>query len=81
MDIVQNLVLKTVIANIKLLMKRSVAATRREIPDSIPSRVLGNFHATFSFCPHSVVLESTQRLTEVSIKEFRWGWSAAGAGT
>jgi hypothetical protein len=34
--------------------------TTREIPDSISSRVLGNFTATYSFCLHSLALRSNQ---------------------
>jgi hypothetical protein len=34
--------------------------TAWEIPGSIPSRVLGNFMATYSFCLHSAALSSTQ---------------------
>jgi hypothetical protein len=36
------------------------------------------FQVTYSFCPHSVALGSTQLLTEMSTKEFSWGWSVTG---
>jgi hypothetical protein len=38
-----------------------------------PSRFLGNFKITSSFCPHSVALGFTHHLTEMSTKEFPWG--------
>jgi hypothetical protein len=46
---------------------------RGEAPGSIPYRVLGNFQATYSFCPHAVAWGSTHSLTEMSTKEFPWG--------
>jgi len=48
----------------------SHCATRREVPASVPGRVLGNFQVTYSFCAHSVALGSTRRLAEMSTKEF-----------
>jgi hypothetical protein len=48
-------------------------ATILEVPGSIPCRVLGNFHVTSSFCPHSVVLGFTQPLTEMTTRKFSWG--------
>ena len=56
-------------------------ATRREVLDSISSRVLGNFEVPLSFCPHSVALGSTHTLTEMSAKGFPWGkmWPALSA--
>ena len=38
--------------------------------DFIPGGVLGNFQVNHSYCLHSVVLGSSQPLTEVSIKDF-----------
>ena len=43
------------------------------------SRVLGRFQVTYTFCPHSASLRSTQPLTEMSTKEFPLAYSAAGA--
>jgi hypothetical protein len=37
---------------------------------SITSRVLENFQLSYSFCPHSVALGSTQPLTDISTKGF-----------
>jgi hypothetical protein len=47
--------------------------TRREVPCSIPGRVLGSFQKPHSFCPHSVALVSVQPLTEMNTEEFPWG--------
>jgi hypothetical protein len=50
-----------------------VEATRWEFPGSIPGMILGNFQVMYSFYSHSLVLRSTQPLTEISTKEFFWG--------
>jgi len=41
--------------------------------------VFGKYQVTYSFCPHSVALGSTQSLTELSTGEFIWGKIVAGA--
>jgi hypothetical protein len=48
-------------------------ATRRDVLNSILSKVLGNFQMTYSLCLHSVSLWSTQPQTAMSTKEFPWG--------
>jgi hypothetical protein len=45
---------------------------------SIPGRVLGNFHVTYSTCPYSVAQASSQPVTERSTLELPWGYSVAG---
>jgi hypothetical protein len=52
------------------LVLRNCAATRREVPASIPGRILGKFQVIYSICPHSVALGSTRLLGEMSTKEF-----------
>jgi len=51
--------------------------------DSGFDSVLGYFQVTYSYSPHSVALDCTQPLTEMSPKEFLWGYpegkSFAGA--
>jgi hypothetical protein len=56
-----------------IIIGRAVAhcGTKREVPGWIPGKVLGNFGVTYSFCPQSVALGSTQSLTEMSTTEFR----------
>ena len=50
-----------------------------EVPGSIPGIVFGNFQFSYSFWPHSVALDYSQPLTEVSIKEYPWVLRAASA--
>jgi hypothetical protein len=58
---------KTVMKNTKLRTGRVfVLRHKREVPFSILGKILGNYQVTYSFCPHSVALGSTQPLTEVS---------------
>jgi len=38
-----------------------------EVPGSTHARACGNLEVTYYFCPHSVVLRSTQPLTEISL--------------
>lgn len=45
-------------------------ATRREVPCWIPDRVHGNFQVNYFFCPHSVAVKLTHRLTEVIANDF-----------
>ena len=47
--------------------------SRWEVPGSIPGRVLEHFQLTYSFCPQSVILGSTQPLTDTNTDEFPWG--------
>ena len=48
-------------------------AIRWEVPGAIPCRVFGNFQVTYSFCPHTAALGSTQLLTDVNTKDLPWG--------
>lgn len=57
----------------------SVLRHNREVPGSIPGRVFGNFLVSYSFWPHSVALEYSQPLREVSTKEYPWVLRASGA--
>jgi hypothetical protein len=75
-DVVQNLVLKTIIIK---KYKTACGAICGKPPQEgrfqiqFPVGFLRNIQATFSFCPHSAVLESTQPLKEQITKEFPWG--------
>jgi hypothetical protein len=55
------------------------SATRREVPGSIPDRVLVKFQIKYSVCPQSVALCSTRRLKEISTSYISCGIKAAGA--
>ena len=48
-------------------------AITREVPGSIPRRVIGNFQLTYSFFPHSVVLASTRPLNRNECLGIFWG--------
>jgi len=54
-------------------------ATNRDVPGSIPGRVLVKFQMKYSFCPHSVALGPTQLLTEIGTRNISCGIKAAGA--
>jgi len=54
------------------MVRCSTHATRQDFLDLIPSR-LGNFQASYSFCPHSVALGSTQPLTDMHTRGFSLG--------
>jgi hypothetical protein len=61
MDVVQNIVLKIVIKHVnscRAIGDKPPQEGRYQI--QFPVMFLGNFQATFPFCPHSVVLEFIQ---------------------
>jgi hypothetical protein len=44
-----------------------------KVPGSIPDRTLGNFQVTYSVCAHSLLLGSTQPVTEMRTKKYPGG--------
>ena len=66
-------------AEVKERIEQSFEALRHKTGGSVfdYSRVLGNFQVKYSFCPHSLALGSTQRLTN-ECQGISLGYSAAG---
>jgi len=66
---------------VSLGVKSSRRAERHnmEVPASIPGIGFRDFQVSYSFWPHSVALDYSQPLTEVSTREYRWVLRAVGA--
>jgi hypothetical protein len=75
MDVVQNIMLKIVIKNIKLLMERLVANRHKkeEIPASIPSRVLEKFSSDLFLLSAFSCPRVHSAYKGMTTKEFPWG--------
>jgi len=54
-------------------------ATYRKVAGSIPAGVIGIFSLTYNPSDRTMVLGSTQSLTEMSTRSISWGVKAAGA--